>query len=150
MALRARARRIAAALVILPLLLGCGCCEGAGVAADSVFGGSRKPFTDQDVVGDWSSDCDGTISIRADGTATVKGLPTSEDTDDVRSYADGEFTWTIVAADRNHDQQVRFVSVVKGGGEFEAHAERTWGDFEDLEYYLTRPSDPIYCQLSRR
>ncbi|MEV0567475.1 hypothetical protein [Dactylosporangium sp. NPDC050588] len=148
MALQARARRIAAALVILPLLLGCGCCEGAGVAADSVFGGSRKPFTEQDVIGDWSSDCDGTISIRADGTATVKQLPYREDSDGVETKADGELTWKIAAADKSHDQEVQFVN--NGTVEFSAHAERTWGDFEHLEYYKTRPSDPIYCVLSKQ
>ncbi|MEU0557626.1 hypothetical protein [Dactylosporangium sp. NPDC006015] len=148
MALQARARRIAAALVILPLLLGCGCCEGPAVVFDEIFGGNRAAFTEQDVIGDWSSDCDGTISIRADGTATVKQLPYREDSDGVETKADGEFTWKIVAATKDHDQEVEFAN--KGDLEFSAHAERTWGDFEDLEYYLTRPSDPIYCVLSKQ
>lgn len=141
-------------MLILPLLLGCGCCEGPAVVLDSILGGDRDTFTDQDVIGDWSSDCGGSVSIRGDGTATVKDLPIREEhvkgaVDDVEVKTGGEFTWKIFAATEDTDQEVRFQPKERGGEEFSAHAERTWGGFEHLEYYKNTPSDPVYCVLSR-
>lgn len=154
MSMRARVgTKVAVALLVLPLLLGCGCCAGPGLIFDEVFGGQRHAFTEQDLVGDWTSDCGGTVSIRADGTATVTDLPIHRVRDDAgglrETKAGGEYTWRIVPESDDADQEVRFATPQHDEEVFSAHAERDWTGFDNLEYYLSTPSEPIYCVLSR-
>jgi hypothetical protein len=150
---RSSAMKVAAALLVLPLLLGCGCCTLPGLLFDEIFGGRRHAFTEQDLVGDWTSDCGGTVSIRADGTATVIDLPihrTRNGAGDLEeTNAGGEYTWHIEPESDDTDQEVRFTTPQYGEEIFAAHAERDWTGFDDLEYYLSTPSEPIYCVLSK-
>ncbi len=145
--------KIVAALLVLPLLLGCGCCAAPGLILDEIFGGQRHAFTEEDLVGDWSSDCGGTVSIRADHTATVTDLPIRRSRnaagDLVESEADGEFAWRIEQESDDADQRVRFTTPPYDEEVFSAHAERDWTGFDDLEYFLSTPSEPIYCTLSK-
>ena len=103
--------------------------------------------------GDWTSDCGGTVSIRADGTATVTDLPIHRVRDDAgglrETKAGGEYTWRIVPESDAADQEVRFATPQDDEEVFSAHAERDWTGFDNLEYYLSTPSEPIYCVLSR-
>lgn len=155
MPLRSRpaALKVVAALLVLPLLLGCGCCAAPGLILDEIFGGQRHAFTEEDLVGDWSGDCGGTVSVRADGTATVTDLPIHRRRDDAgelrETEADGEFTWRIEPGSGDADQTVRFATPRHDEEVFSAHAERDWTGFEDLEYFLSTPSEPIHCTLSK-
>ncbi|MEV4515987.1 hypothetical protein AB0K00_44395 [Dactylosporangium sp. NPDC049525] len=150
---RAPLVRVAVALLVLPLLLGCGCCNLPNLIFDEIFGGQRHTFTEQDLIGDWSSDCGGTVSIRADGTATVTDLPVDSVRNDagdlVENKVNGEFRWQIQPESDDTDQEVRFTTPQHGEEVFAAHAERDWTGFDDLEYYLSTPDEPIYCVLSK-
>ncbi|GAA3188878.1 hypothetical protein GCM10010532_003590 [Dactylosporangium siamense] len=130
------------AALSLPLLLGCGCCD-----IDWPFSGSPA-FTADQVVGVWTSECGGKVSIAEGGTFRADALVVhDEDADERRTPVSGSGTWTLKPADNNHNPYAE-LTLEGRRGTIELDA---WpGDeFKDLRIEVGGLDEPVRCRLTR-
>src|SRR5687768_12386007 len=97
--------RVVMAVLAFPLLLGCGCCDVQLFADDRPpLNGDRPSFTADQVVGVWTSECGGKVSIRDDGTYRADGLVIAPPGG--QPPLTGSDTWSLFPGAEHNDQAV--------------------------------------------